>query len=392
MLPRAMEHEPEEPGAPVELSTEETTVMLGHFAGASFPELAQTTGLPVPRLRAIVSRLARLGLIDAEAASALPAEVAEVEDPPTAGDDLVALLDFAVDGLTPAVAAAPPALLRETERRPAEPARVEAPCIEEAPPADADVTADTEPDAAPAEDEPAALFEQTREYQKLFETELHPLPGDQRVALAGTATGARLFALCFDPEPRVIVALLANAAVTLEHARLVAFHHRTAHGLEELARRSSVASDPLVHRRLVRNPALDEAMFRRLMGSKRLLAVHKVAQDRDVPERTRAAARALFRTKFATAQAEERVEIVWATEGRILSAMAGLTFDSRTTSILCTKTYASVILIQSLARFPATPPPLIAHLLRQPLVKRQVHLKNQLLQHPNTPSEAKRRL
>ena len=33
----------------------------------------------------------------------------------------------------------------------------------------------------------------------------------------------------------------------------------------------------------------------------------------------------------------------------------------------------------------------IACLLRQPLVKRQVHLKNQILQHPNTPADAKRR-
>jgi hypothetical protein len=49
------------------------------------------------------------------------------------------------------------------------------------------------------------------------------------------------------------------------------------------------------------------------------------------------------------------------------------------------------MLIQSLARFPATPPQLIAHLLRQPLVKRQAHLKNQLLAHSNTPADAKRR-
>jgi len=372
MLPRAMEHDPEDPGAPVELSTEESTVMLGHFAGATLPALAQSTGLPLQRVHAIVARLADLGLIDAEAISPPPPPA---EDPPSAGDDLVALLDFAVDGLTPA----PPAPRRrpiEAQHRPPEPA----------PPEEA-----SEP-ASDDDEEPAGIVEETREYHKLYQTELHPLPGDQRVALAGEATGARLFALCFDPEARVIVALLGNAAATVEHARLIAFHHRTAHGLEEVARRSALASDPQVARRLVRNPALDEGLFRRLMGAKRLLAVHKVALDRDVPERTRTAARALFRSKYGTAAPEERVEIVWATEGRILAAMAGLTFDSRTTSILCSRTYASIILIQSLSRFPGTPPALIAHLLRQPLVKRQVNLKNQLLQHPNTPSEAKRRL
>jgi hypothetical protein len=178
----------------------------------------------------------------------------------------------------------------------------------------------------------------------------------------------------------------------VEHARLVAFHHRTARGLDELVRRPALASDPMVERRLVRNPGLDEGQFRRLMGNKRLLALYKVSLDRDVPDRSRAAARTVFRARFGTAQAEERVEVVWATEGRVLMAMAGLTFDSRTTSILCSRTYASIMLVQNLARFPATPPPLIAHLLRQPMVKRQAHLKNQLLQHPNTPADVKRRI
>jgi hypothetical protein len=99
----------------------------------------------------------------------------------------------------------------------------------------------------------------------------------------------------------------------------------------------------------------------------------------------------LFRQRFTAAAAEERVEVVWKTEGRILAALSGLTFDSRMTSILCSRTYTSVMLVQNLARFPAAPPPLLACLLRQPLVKRQPHLKNLLLQHPNTPSDAKRR-
>jgi hypothetical protein len=178
----------------------------------------------------------------------------------------------------------------------------------------------------------------------------------------------------------------------VEHARLVALHHRTVHGLNELVRRAALLSDPLVNRRLVRNPAVDEGLFRRLMANKRLLEVHRASLDRDVPERSRAAARTVFRSKWGTASADEKVEIVWATEGRVLLSMAGLTFDSRTTSLLCARSYVSVVLIQNLARFPATPPPLIGHLFRQPMVKRQQHLKNLLLQHPNTPSDLKRRL
>ncbi len=364
MLRRRMVDEPERAAAPVELSEEETTVMLGHFAGASPATLAAATGLPVAHVEAVVARLVRLGLIDGAAGTPIPLDAEPagraalpVDDPPSADEGLVALLDAAVDGLLPG---------------------------EAAPGCEAEAAVGE--DASEAEDAP-----ETRAYRRLFEAELRPLAAGEREARAGRAEGAELSALCFDPDPAVIAALLANAAATLEHARLVAFHHRSARGLEEIVRRAALASDPMVHRRLVRNPALREGMLRRLMAAKRLLDIHRAAQDRDVPERTRAAARALFRARFAKAQAEERVDVVWSTEGRVLAAMVGLTFDSRTTSILCSRTYASIMLIQSLARFPATPPALIAHLLRQPLVKRQAHLKSQLLQHPNTPSDAKRR-
>jgi hypothetical protein len=393
-----MADEPDDPGAPVELSEDETAVMLGHFAGASFTELATSVGLPVDRLEVIVTRLTSLGLIETQTSvpeadagagaghadegeldlgdfgDLVPAVPGEGEIP--IDDGLVALLDSAMAGLLPGEKAA------ATAKRQAA-AASSATATEAAPEEEAVELSVDEPEAENAAE--------TREYQKLYETELHPLPTEERHALAGTVTGAKLFALCFDPEPAVIGAIFENTAATVEHARLVVFHHRTSHGLNEVMRRSHFLGDPLVHRRLLRNPSLTEAMFRRLMGSKRLLEIHKISIDRDVPERSRVTARALFRTRFTTASPEERVEIVWATEGRILIAMAGLTFDSRTTSILCSRTYASIMLIQSLARFPATPPQLIAHLLRQPLVKRQAHLKNQLLAHSNTPADAKRR-
>ena len=189
----------------------------------------------------------------------------------------------------------------------------------------------------------------------------------------------------------MIGALFENTSTTLDHARLVAFHHRDARGLEALASRPAMVADALVYRRLVRNPGATESMLRRLLAHRRLAEVHKLSHDRELPERNRVVARALFRSKFMTAQPEEKADLVWTTEGRILLALTGITFDSRMTSILCSRTYASIMLVQSLARFPATPPPLLGHLLRQPLVKRQPQLRNQLLQHPNTPSDAKRR-
>jgi hypothetical protein len=339
-------------GPPVELSAEETQVMLGRYAGASLAELAASIGLPVERVRSIAVRLARLGLIDPEEGDEEPAPAPEREPAPRRS-------------FTP------------------QPARAH----EEQPPPLPEPMPEEEAEVDPAPEKP----EETREYRKLFETELRPLSIDERAALAKTATGARLFALCFDPDPGVLAALLENAATTLEHARLAAFHHRDSRGLEELLARAALAADAQVSRRLIHNPATTEAMLRRLLGNKRLLEVYRLLLDRDLPERSRLAVRTLFRARYARAAPEERVELVWATEGRVLALVPDLTFDGRTTQILCTKSFVSVMLIQSLARFSAAPPALLAHLLRQPMVKRQVHLKNQLLKHPNTPSDAKRK-
>jgi hypothetical protein len=396
---------------PFELSQEETQVMLGRYAGASIPDLARSTGMEPQRVQAIVARLSRLGLLgdDADPSPPPPALEPAFEEPSPvpveiehhAHDDLVALLEAATLDLLPAL---PPHVEPEApsvspRRTPATRRRIEddpppvapplpiedvVPAIDDAsdePPAD---RGPDEPDAAPAQD--------TREYRKLFEAELRPLPVDERAALAASETGARLFALCFDPAPSVIMALFTNASAGIEHARLVAFHHRDPRGLDVLAGRPAFVSDPQVHRRLLRNPGLTEPMLRKLLAHKRLVEVHRASMDRDMPDRSRVAARGLLRAKFATAQPEERVELVWGTEGRVLILLTGATFDSRTTAILCSKTYASILLVQNLARFSATPPALLAHLLRQPLVKRQPQLKNALLQHPNTPSEAKRRV
>jgi len=388
-----MADQPEHDGAPVELTEDETSIMLGCFAGAPPEALSASTGLSLARVAAIIARLARLGLIDEGAMPLIPLDgkprkdsgalaVVEVEGPPTARDSLVELIDSAVVGLVPK--GDPVAVLLD-------PSGVRADEADEAGAGEVDAG---EADAGGEEPEgrvDADVDADATRHRRTYELELRALPAGTRVARAAKASVADLFAYCFDPDPAVIAAVLGNPAATPEHARLVAFHHRTSRGLEEVAARPSFAHDAIVHRQLLRNPALGESMLRRLMGTKRLLEVHKLGLDRDVPERTRVAARALFRARFATASPEERVDVVWATEGRVLTAMTGMTFDGRTSSILCSRSYTSIMLIQSLARFPATPPALIAHLLRQPLVKRQAHLKNQLLSHPNTPSEAKRR-
>jgi hypothetical protein len=70
--------------------------------------------------------------------------------------------------------------------------------------------------------------------------------------------------------------------------------------------------------------------------------------------------------------------------------LIGQTFDQKTTTILCARQYNSVLFIQNLARFPACPPGLLAHLLKQPFIRHHAALKKLILQHPNLPGQLKR--
>jgi hypothetical protein len=208
------------------------------------------------------------------------------------------------------------------------------------------------------------------------------------VQLASTATGAMLAALCFDPLPSVVRAILENPNASLAHARLIATHHRNAAGLEHLLAHGEWMRDAQVQRLLWRNPQLNEGQLRRLTASKRLLALWKLAVSREATAQTRAATAKLVRARFAVASAEERVELILSTEGRALAGLSGLPVDGRTTSVLCAKSYASLLLVQNLAKWSVAPGPLIAHLLRQPLVARAPQLRALLLRHPNAPNKS----
>ncbi len=126
------------------------------------------------------------------------------------------------------------------------------------------------------------------------------------------------------------------------------------------------------------------------MNPKRLLPTYKVAIDREVPETTRVKGRAFLRQKWQTAPAEERAELLQRTEGRCLILMAGCTFDAKTTGILCGRPINSVMFVQSIAKFGAAPPGLLAHLIKQPFVRKNAPLKKMLLAHPNMPGDVKR--
>jgi hypothetical protein len=259
-------------------------------------------------------------------------------------------------------------------------------------------------EALPAgSDEPLAAGEQEEEeaedasaeaaagdWRQLFERRLHPLPEDERASRARAAEDPELSAFCFDPVPAVIKSVLENTRVGLAHARLIARHHHHPVGLEALCGRAAFTLDAGVRRWLVRNPQLPSSLFRRLWSGRRLMEQYKVALDRDVPEGTRRTAREVMRTRFNTAPAEERVELILHTEGRVLASLVGLAVDGKTAALLCGRTYRSPMLIQNIARWSAAPPALIAHLLKQEAVRRQPQLRLLLQRHPNAPAEARR--
>jgi hypothetical protein len=245
------------------------------------------------------------------------------------------------------------------------------------------------PPATVVGEEPDEAEEPSGSHRQLFESALHDLTAEERAAKAKAAEDPELSALCFDPLPAVIHALLENPRFALPQARLVATHHRTPSGLEALAARAAFAADAGVRRALLRNPQLPSSLLRRLHGGRRLLEQHKLVVSREVPEQTRRAARELLRARFSIAEADERVEVVVKTEGRCLASLAGLPIDGKTSALLCSRTYTSTLLVQNISRWAAAPPPLIAHLLKQELVRRSPSLKLLLQRHPNAPAESR---
>jgi len=177
--------------------------------------------------------------------------------------------------------------------------------------------------------------------------------------------------------------VLDNLHFGLDHARVVAVHHKTPAGLEILARRAQLLRDHHVQRRLLQNLQTPDNVLERVLRLKRLLDIYRLSIDRDLPERNRLKVRARLRPSFANAEAEERAALIIKTEGRCLVGLSGCTFDARTTQILCNQSFLSTLFIQNLARFPATPPVLIAKLLRSPAVQRQPQLRALLLRHGN---------
>lgn len=226
-------------------------------------------------------------------------------------------------------------------------------------------------------------------HRQLFETKLHALREEEREALASTAEEPELSAFCFDPTPRVVRAVLGNPKTGLPHARLIAAHHGNAVGLDALGEKATFLHDAEVQRLLLRNQQCPAPLLQRLLSRRRLAEVYQTTQSRELPERNRRSAHEVLRRRFAETTSEERVELILRTEGRALAALVGLSLDGRAAALLCARTLNSVLLVENLARWPATPPNVIGQLLKQPMVLRMPQLRTLLKRHPNCPASAK---
>ncbi len=255
--------------------------------------------------------------------------------------------------------------------------------------------------AAPADDPPGPPAPpddedldgpRSRSWRRIFEEELKPLDLDVRLERAAEASEEILRALCFDPSRKVIEALLENPRFGLEHARLVANHHRSSQGLDTLGKHAAFLRDQQVERHLFRNPQTSLRLLHRIYARARMAKVYRLATGHDAAEQVRESARREFRKKFNAGTAEERVKLILDTEARCLTLLVGLSLDAKTAGLLRRRSLTSTLLLRNLARWPATPPPLLVHLMRQPQVKRNPSLRNLVLRHPNAPSELKRAL
>jgi hypothetical protein len=228
-------------------------------------------------------------------------------------------------------------------------------------------------------------------YRKIYEQHFRELDAHQRADAARHVHGGDLFALCLDPAPEVIAAVMENQHFGLDHARTIALRHRNPQGIEALTRRQEVLRDNHVQRRLLQNVQLPENVLERIVRIKSLLEIYRLSVDRELPERNRLRVRSRLLRAYTHAEPDERAALVIKTEGRCLVNLVGATFDGRTSQILCNHNYSSSLFIQNLARFPATTPPLLAKLMRSSAARNQPQLRALLQRHPNMTAELKRR-
>jgi len=225
--------------------------------------------------------------------------------------------------------------------------------------------------------------------RRLFEERLSQSPADSRTRLAGQLGDPELQALCFDPLPNVARALVENPRFGLVHARLLAAHHQHPTGLSALSRKESFLRDAEVQRMLLRNVQTPPALLQRIFHQRRLIDLFQLSMGREMPEKNKIASREAFRARWGSGMSEEKVDLLFRTEGRVLAQLVGLAMDQKSASLFCHRTVSSLLLVQNLARWAGTPPSVLAHLLKQVVVRNQPQVRMLILRHPNLPAHAR---
>jgi hypothetical protein len=381
-------------GNPVELSAEQASILACVQAGLGEADMCESTGLDAGRVADVVQRLQDLHVLERvegepgsgpRAFSENDGDELPLGIEPWSGDAMPEgtasnhdeLGDPDFDRDPDGLSSLPPPALSSLQ-----------PGFSSLPPGFSSLPPGSHSSFPPRRSRPPAVEEVN--YRRVYETRFRPLEVGERTDAAPHVHGSELFALCLDPAPEVIAALIDNAHFGLDHARVVALHHKSPAGLEILARRAQLLRDAHVQRRLLQNLQTPENVLDRVLRLKRLLDIYRLSLDRDLPERNRTRVRSRLRPRFSTAEPEERAALIIKSEGRCLLGLAGCTIDGRTAQLLCQQTSLSTLFIQNLARFPAMPAVVIIKLLRSPAVQRQPQLRNLLLRHPNAPSDAKR--
>jgi hypothetical protein len=375
-------------GNPVELSTEQASVLACVQAGLGEADTCESTGLDASRVAAVVQHLQDLRVL--ERLEGEPDSGPQASSSGIDADELpLGIEPWSGDAMPEGIASSHDELrVSDFEQSSGACSSLPPASPSSLPPGFSSLPPGSHSSLPPRRSHPPAVDEVN--YRRVYETRFRSLDVGERADAAPHVHGSELFALALDPAPEVIAALLDNAHFGLDHARVIALHHKSPAGLEILARRAQLLRDAHVQRRLLQNLQTPETVLDRVLRLKRLLDIYRLSLDRDLPERNRSRVRSRLRPRFSTAEPEERASLIIKTEGRCLLALSGCTFDGRTAQLLCQQSSLSTLFIQNLARFPATPAVVIIKLLRSPAVQRQPQLRNLLLRHPNAPSDAKR--
>ena len=140
---------------------------------------------------------------------------------------------------------------------------------------------------------------------------------------------------------------------------------------------------------LLRNVQTPTVLLQRIFAQRRLIELFQIAVGRELPEKNKMASREALRARWHQAASEEKVDTLIRTEGRLLAHLIGLALDQKSASLFCHRTVISLLLVQNLARWAGTPPSVLAHLLKQAVVKNQPQVRMLLLRHPNLPAHAR---